>query len=183
MTGSGWTKHRGSGCWPSREGAFGGLRGRAPKGCSRSCRSIFAPWRGSAWKPGCASPTSPGYSGRRWICAGDVRGFILTRPRGERRLRCRSPLQPCWCYASRLESIRFYVFSYRGNPIKQLNTKAWRKALERAGIEDFRRHDLRHYSESRIIPSGANKQRWVRVPRFVALGIIRRCFGTPSAEN
>ncbi|TFH49128.1 MAG: hypothetical protein E4H01_04900, partial [Lysobacterales bacterium] len=26
------------------------------------------------------------------------------------------------------------VFSYRGYPIKQLNTKAWRKALERAGI-------------------------------------------------
>ena len=44
-------------------------------------------------------------------------------------------------------------FGCRRRPIKQLNTKAWRRALERAGVGDFRWHDLRHYSESRIIPS------------------------------
>ena len=37
-----------------------------------------------------------------------------------------------------------YVFTYRGNKITQVNTKAWHKALERAGIDDFRWHDLRH---------------------------------------
>ncbi len=36
------------------------------------------------------------------------------------------------------------VFVYRGSPVYQTTTAAWKKALERAGIRDFRWHDLRH---------------------------------------
>jgi integrase len=36
------------------------------------------------------------------------------------------------------------VFSFRGKPVHQVNTKAWHKALKRVGIENFRWHDLRH---------------------------------------
>jgi integrase len=36
------------------------------------------------------------------------------------------------------------VFSYKGKPVYQVNTKAWHKALVRVGIENFRWHDLRH---------------------------------------
>jgi integrase len=47
-----------------------------------------------------------------------------------------------------------HVFSYLGEPIKQVSTRAWYKALERAGIENFRFHDLRHTWASWHVQSG-----------------------------
>ncbi|WP_420466142.1 tyrosine-type recombinase/integrase [Panacagrimonas sp.] len=37
-----------------------------------------------------------------------------------------------------------YVFTYKGHPVRQVSTKAWRGALLRAGIANLRWHDLRH---------------------------------------
>ena len=46
--------------------------------------------------------------------------------------------------AKQLGKHAVYVFSYRGSRITQVSTGAWYSALKRAGIEDFRWHDLRH---------------------------------------
>jgi integrase len=47
-----------------------------------------------------------------------------------------------------------HVFCYRGKPITQVSTKAWYAALERAGIADFRWHDLRHTWASWHVQNG-----------------------------
>jgi len=47
-----------------------------------------------------------------------------------------------------------HVFSYRGEPLTQVSTKAWYGALKRAGIENFRWHDLRHTWASWHVQSG-----------------------------
>lgn len=47
-----------------------------------------------------------------------------------------------------------HVFSFNGKPITQVSTKAWYKSLERAGIKNFRWHDLRHTWASWHVQNG-----------------------------
>ena len=47
-----------------------------------------------------------------------------------------------------------HVFSFREMPSRQVSTKAWYQALGRAGIEDFRWHDLRHTWASWHVQNG-----------------------------
>jgi len=47
-----------------------------------------------------------------------------------------------------------HVFTYKGKPVSRANNHAWQKALVRAGIEDFRWHDLRHTWASWHVQNG-----------------------------
>ena len=47
-----------------------------------------------------------------------------------------------------------HVFTYKGNTIFQVSTKTWYAALKRAGIENFRWHDLRHTWASWHVQNG-----------------------------
>lgn len=47
-----------------------------------------------------------------------------------------------------------YVFTYQGRNVNGCNNHAWKKALIRAGIENFRWHDLRHTWASWHIQNG-----------------------------
>ena len=46
------------------------------------------------------------------------------------------------------------VFTFRGVPSANANTRGWRAALKRAGIENFRWHDLRHTWASWLAQQG-----------------------------
>ena len=47
-----------------------------------------------------------------------------------------------------------YVFAFEGEPVWQVNTKSWRKAVKAAGLRDFRWHDLRHTWASWHVQAG-----------------------------
>lgn len=47
-----------------------------------------------------------------------------------------------------------HCFSFKGKRVSKANTKAWRNALVKAGISDFRWHDLRHTWASWHVQSG-----------------------------
>lgn len=49
---------------------------------------------------------------------------------------------------------KIFVFTFDGKPIKKAGGKAWRKALKRAALEDFRWHDLRHTWASWHVQAG-----------------------------
>lgn len=67
-----------------------------------------------------------------------------------------------------------FVFTYKGRPIKECNTKAWRKALQKAGITNFRWHDLRHSWASWHVQSGTTLQELQQLGGWSDLSMVLR---------
>lgn len=75
---------------------------------------------------------------------------------------------------SRVGDHKEFVFSYKGQQLGDLNTPAWRRALERAGIEDFRWHDLRHTWASWHIQAGTPVEVLQELGGWASLSMVMR---------
>ncbi len=67
-----------------------------------------------------------------------------------------------------------HVFTYAGKPIKYVNTKAWRGALERAGIDNFRWHDLRHTWASWLVQNSTPLYDLQEMGGWKSVDMVRR---------
>ena len=75
-----------------------------------------------------------------------------------------------------------HVFSYLGKPIRQVSTKAWYAALERARIADFRWHDLRHTWASWHVQNGTPLHALQELGGWESSEMVRR-YAHFSAEH
>lgn len=75
-----------------------------------------------------------------------------------------------------------HVFTYEGKPVTRANNHAWRKALVRAGISDFRWHDLRHTWASWHVQNGTPLQVLKELGGWADLTMVLR-YGHLSSKH
>ncbi len=73
-----------------------------------------------------------------------------------------------------MEKHPHFVFTYRGRPVRSVNTKAWKAALNRAGIADFRWHDLRHTWASWHVQAGTPSHALQELGGWESAEMVRR---------
>lgn len=67
-----------------------------------------------------------------------------------------------------------WVFTYQGHPVTCCNNSGWRRALERAGIRDFRWHDLRHTWASWHVQAGTPLATLKELGGWASLDMVMR---------
>ena len=67
-----------------------------------------------------------------------------------------------------------FCFTYRGEPLQQARTRAWAQALKRAGITDFRWHDLRHVWASWHAMAGTPMHELQEMGGWASAAMVRR---------
>jgi len=74
----------------------------------------------------------------------------------------------------RLGKHAVYVFTWRDKPVYCCTTKAWKKGLHKAGIENFRWHDLRHTWASWHVQNGTTLQELMELGGWSSFQMVLR---------
>lgn len=69
---------------------------------------------------------------------------------------------------------REFVFTDGGKPIAEISSKTWKATLRRAGIEDFRWHDLRHTWASRMAQAGVPTQALQKLGGWQSMAMVNK---------
>lgn len=75
-----------------------------------------------------------------------------------------------------------YVFTYNGNPLSNISSTTWSKATSRAGIENFRWHDLRHTWASWHVQNGTSLQELQLLGGWSSFSMVLRYAHLSSAH-
>lgn len=75
-----------------------------------------------------------------------------------------------------------WVFPFRGSPVHQTSTKAWRDALKKAKIENFCWHDLRHTWASWHVQNGTPLQVLMELGGWSSIKMVLR-YAHQSGEH
>ncbi|WP_278043847.1 tyrosine-type recombinase/integrase [Legionella beliardensis] len=67
-----------------------------------------------------------------------------------------------------------FVFTYQNKRINKCSTRAWSKALKRAGIKNFRWHDLRHTWASWHVQNGTSLQELQQLGGWSSFDMVLR---------
>ncbi len=79
-----------------------------------------------------------------------------------------------WVLQRQMGKHAHFVFTYRARPVKEVNTSAWKQALTRAGITDFRWHDLRHTWASWHVQAGTPSHALQELGGWESADMVRR---------
>lgn len=74
----------------------------------------------------------------------------------------------------RIGKHHIYVFTYNDKCVWQCSTRAWRKALKRCGLDEFRWHDLRHTWASWHVQSGTTLQELFELGGWSSFDMVLR---------
>lgn len=66
------------------------------------------------------------------------------------------------------------VFTFKGEPLCTINTRAWKRALRKAGITEFRWHDLRHTWASWHVQAGTPLHELQELGGWESAEMVRR---------